>query len=185
MKLISWFEDEVASASPSTHLIDCFSAGNACPQGERRKLEEKYGPILDVSSRFDRRSVSWQLSKHDALHSWLRYKEGFSAALVSTLLDEMGIQPGDLVLDPFMGSGTTALVCQMRGVDSLGYDIMPISQVAISAKANVLRYDLRELRCLADDVRSLSMPESYDKVTPQIPITQDAYPEHNARFLQT
>lgn len=141
----------------NSYTVENFSADGFCPEGARRELEEKYRPILEVTQKFDRRSVSYQLSKKEALHSWLKYKEGFSADLVNILLDEMGAVPGDTVMDPFMGSGTTALVCRMRGIDSVGYDIMPISAVSIRAKANVMKYDLsrkplsasgRAARCL-------------------------------------
>ena len=64
--------------------------------------------------RFDRKSVSFQLSKNDSIHSWLKYKEGFSAELVRNLISEFKLQPDDTILDPFMGSGTTALVASAR-----------------------------------------------------------------------
>ena len=137
-------EEEIADKA--NYIVDSFSADSFCPEAARQALEEKYKPILEVTRKFDRRSVSYQLSKKDALHSWLKYKEGFSADLVNILLDDMGAVPGDTVMDPFMGSGTTALVCQMRGINSIGYDIMPISGVSISAKANVMRYDISELQ---------------------------------------
>src|SRR5690606_3862418 len=34
-------------------------------------------------------------------------------------------RPGDLVLDPFMGSGTTIFVAQHMGRNSIGIEIMP------------------------------------------------------------
>jgi len=34
-----------------------------------------------------------------------------------------GIRPNMLVLDPFMGTGSTALACQKLGVDFLGFEI--------------------------------------------------------------
>jgi site-specific DNA-methyltransferase (cytosine-N4-specific) len=104
------------------------------------------------------------LSKKNALHSWLKYKEGFSAELVNILLDEMGAIPGDTVMDPFMGSGTTALVCQMRGINSVGYDIMPISQISIMVKANMTRYDTREIESLICEFTALEMPEDHDDI---------------------
>jgi len=35
-------------------------------------------------------------------------------------------KPGDLVLDPFLGSGTTALACFQSGRDCIGYEINPV-----------------------------------------------------------
>lgn len=168
----------------SSYIVDQFSAGGLCPEDARQILEKKYEPILEITSRFDRRSVSYQLSKKDALHSWLKYKEGFSADLVNQLLDDMGAKSGDLVMDPFMGSGTTALVCQMRGINSIGFDIMPISAVAIKAKANVMRYDLEELQDLIDQIKVLELPSDYTGFTPYITITDTAYTDFNGKFIQ-
>lgn len=165
------------------YLVENFSANHLCDESERQALEKKYAQFLDVTEKFNRQSVSYQLSKKDILHSWLRYKEGFSANLVNLLLDEMGAVPGDWVMDPFMGSGTTALVCQMRGINSVGYDVMPISTVAIKAKAAVMRYDVNEIQRLIEDVSNLTVPGNYNKYTPYIAITHDAYPQENELFL--
>ncbi len=166
------------------YIVNTFSANQLCPETARQALETKYQPILEVTGKFDRRSVSYQLSKRDALHSWLKYKEGFSADLVNTLLDDMGAKPGDTVMDPFMGSGTTALVCQMRGINSIGYDIMPISGIAIEAKSQVMQYDISGIERLIQDFIELEMPEDYPGRTPYITITNTAYPEFNERFIQ-
>ena len=184
MTLFETFGIKEEIADKANYIVDSFSAGGFCPEKARQALEEKYKPILEVTPKFDRRSVSYQLSKKDALHSWLKYKEGFSADLVNTLLDDMGAVPGDTVMDPFMGSGTTALVCQMRGINSIGYDIMPISGVSISAKANVMKYDTEEIQKLIGDFSSLKMPDDYSGRTPYITITDTAYPEFNEKFIQ-
>ncbi len=171
------------NVSLENYLVDNFSANNLCDESERQKLEKKYVQFLEVTEKFNRQSVSYQLSKKDVLHSWLKYKEGFSAHLVNILLDEMGAVAGDWVMDPFMGSGTTALVCQMRGINSIGYDVMPISEVSIKAKSAVMRYDVNEIRRLIEDVMNLTVPSDYHKSTPYITITRDAYPQENERFL--
>lgn len=166
------------------YLVSNFSAENLCCSEERKKLEEYYSRILEITEKFDRQSVSYQLSKKDVLHSWLKYKEGFSANLVNILLDEMEAGSGDLIMDPFLGSGTTALVCQMRGINSIGYDIMPISDVSIKAKANCLDYDLSELKGMLNAVQQLTVPVGYNTHISSVTITEDAYPEGTAIFLQ-
>lgn len=178
-------EQRASIETPIDHyLVNVFSAGHLCPEDERQKIEKKYAAELEVTEKFNRQSVSYQLSKKDVLHSWLKYKEAFSATLVNMLLDEMGASDGDLVMDPFMGSGTTALVCQMRGINSIGYDIMPIADVALKAKAACMRYDLEELKALLREAKALKMPATYQKKTPYVSITQDAYPDETERFLQ-
>ena len=171
-------------ADKANYIVERFSADGFCCEDARQALEKKYEPILEITNKFDRRSVSYQLSKKDALHSWLKYKEGFSADLVNTLLDDMDVRIGDTVMDPFMGSGTTALVCQMRGIHTIGYDIMPLSEIAIKAKVNVMRYDIEEIKRMTDTFTSLVMPKDYLGKTPYITITDTAYPELNEKFIQ-
>ena len=170
--------------SNDKYIVEQFSAGNYAVETERKRLEEKYKDKLEVTDLFNRQSVSYQLSKKDKLHRWLKYKEGFSAELVNILLDDMTAQSGDIILDPFMGSGTTAIVCQMRGINSIGYDIMPISSVALNAKSAVMRFDLSEIRKLLSEVMSLDVPDNYEKHVQSITITEYAYPDYNDRFLQ-
>ncbi len=165
------------------YIVDSFSAESLCKDSERKRIEEKYTECLELTEKFNRQSVSYQLSKKAILHSWLKYKEGFSADLVNILLDEMGAKPGDLVMDPFLGSGTTALVCNMRGINSIGFDILPTSNVAIKAKSDVYNYDIDEIKKLVSEIESLSVPDGYTKKTPYIKITEYAYPEETEKYL--
>ncbi len=184
MTLNEYFGIPEAVTDKSEYIVDKFSAGDFCGETERATLEKKYESILEVTKKFNRRSVSYQLSKKDALHSWFKYKEGFSADLVNILLDDIKAEAGDTVMDPFMGSGTTALVCKMRGINSIGYDIMPISAVVINAKANALRYDLSEIEKLINEFSELELPDGYTHTTPYITITDTAYPEYNEKMIQ-
>ena len=171
------------SYTMENYLVNSFSADNFCEDKERILLEKKYSNLLEVTDKFNRQSVSYQLSKKDVLHSWLKYKEGFSADLVNTLLDEMHATINDWIMDPFMGSGTTALVCQMRGINSIGYDIMPISNISIQAKAAVLKYNVSEIQQMISEIESLDIPSNYNKKTAYITITQDAYPKETEKYL--
>lgn len=163
--------------------ISEFSADNANPEEARIALEERYWPITEITERFNRQSVSYQLSKKDCLHRWLKYKEGFSAELVRILLKDFHLQKGDLVADPFMGSGTTALVSILNGYNSIGFDILPMSKISIDAKTAIYRYDIAELQKVLEEVKELNIPESYDGRTPEISITKDGYPQETSREL--
>lgn len=55
-------------------------------------------------------------------HGWLRLTPAYSVQMVERILDG-GTVPGGPVLDPFCGSGTTALVCAERGVHADTTDI--------------------------------------------------------------
>jgi site-specific DNA-methyltransferase (cytosine-N4-specific) len=163
--------------------VQNFSADNFGQQSARMSLEQRLIDITVVSNDFNRQSVSYQLSKNDCLHRWLKYKEGFSANLVKRLLKEFNIKPGDTVLDPFVGSGTTSLVCKMQNINSIGFDILPMSKIAIQAKQAVFDYDLVEIKRLISDIENLSMPETYNKRTPYITITDGAYPDNTEKEI--
>jgi len=153
-----------------------FSAENKCRQEERLALENRYWGITEVTDKFNRQSVSYQLSKKDCIHGWLKYKEGFSAALVRQLLTNFGISKGDLVIDPFMGSGTTALVSTLAGINSIGYDILPMSKISITAKSNIYKYSIQELKSILKLFESEELPKNYSGKSPALSITEGAYP---------
>jgi site-specific DNA-methyltransferase (cytosine-N4-specific) len=170
------FDDTEVQQDKGDWRVKSFSADSACCEDARARLEEKYLPIMEVTEKFNRQSVSYQLSKADSLHGWLKYKEGFSARLVDMLIDEMDIPAGGTVLDPFLGSGTTALAAKMRGINSIGFDVMPMTQAAVSVKGRVAEYDVSELNEFAEYISSAVRPEAYSKRADYINITQGAYP---------
>lgn len=160
-----------------------FSAENKCISSAREELENKYFPLTEVSDKFNRQSVSYQLSKKDSLHRWLKYKEGYSAELVRILLDEFGLKPNDTILDPFLGSGTTALVSCLNGYNSIGFDILPMSEISIKAKMSIFNYNIAEIKKFIDEIESLSLPKGYKKETASISITKDGYPKETAKEI--
>lgn len=165
------------------YRIDTFSADDYCDSSARRCLEDNYYPLLHVSPTVNRRSASFQFNKRARVHNWLKYKEGFSADLVDRLLDDFGIEAGDTVLDPFVGSGTTCLVAKMRGINSVGIDPLPISKIAISAKQPILDYSLSELRDMHEALATLKVPSGYRGRVHSIPITEGAYSDQTDRAL--
>lgn len=154
-----------------------FSANGFYKDNARIELENKYWPITIVTDKFNRQTVSYQLSKKDRLHRWLKYKEGFSSQLVKILLNEFNIKEGDTVLDPFMGSGTTGLVCCLNGINSVGFDILPMSILSINAKTALYDYNIAELKQILNDIITIEVPQNYNNFTPYVSITKGAYPQ--------
>lgn len=66
-------------------------------------------------------------------YGWLRLTPAYSVHLVADLLDEWA-DPGVLVLDPYCGTGTTALVCAEKGIPSRTTDINPFLVWLATAK---------------------------------------------------
>jgi len=176
MKEVNLFNYTDIAVNIKDWKVDCFSADNKYPQDERKAIEEKYWAITEITDKFNRQSVSFQLSKKDRMQRWLKYKEGFSAELVRTLIKDFNVTPGQTILDPFMGSGTTALVSCMDGMNSVGFDILPMSKVAINAKMSVFEYDLKELETVFQEVKKIEVPSNFVKETPYLTITKEGYP---------
>lgn len=79
------------------------------------------------------------------IHNWYRIVLGYSDHLVGQLLDRFDIEPGQRVLDPFCGAGTTLVECMKRGINCVGIDANPSSYFASQVKTN---WRLRSSRLL-------------------------------------
>lgn len=91
------------------------------------------------------------------IHRWYPFVEGFSADLVAAALDELA--PGAMVLDPFGGSGTTALAAAERGYDCAFCEVNPYLAWVADVKVNRSRIAWQsgaaaDLVALAEAIRS-------------------------------
>lgn len=159
-----------------------FSHDGVCCETARLALESRYGTLLEETNEFSRKIVSFQANRTKILHSWFKYREGFSSTLVEILIDKFGIGPGDMLFDPFAGSGTTLLVAQMLGVDAMGIELLPHSQLAWQVKSQVFNYDVDELRHIRKLVSETTPPPTLTKF-PHLTITRTAFPEQTERDL--
>lgn len=66
---------------------------------------------------------------------WYLMPEAYSAPLVEEAIREYGLRPGDTVLDPFSGTGTTALTAAWHGMNGLGIEANPFLAWAGRTKA--------------------------------------------------
>ncbi|MCL0041899.1 hypothetical protein M1N12_02415 [Peptococcaceae bacterium] len=66
-------------------------------------------------------------SVNQYLTHWIYpYKGKFHPQMIRALLNIIGLNKGDTVLDPFIGSGTTAIEAQLLGINCVGIDISPL-----------------------------------------------------------
>ena len=54
------------------------------------------------------------------------YRGKYHPQMVRALLNIVGAKPGSRILDPYLGSGTTALEASLLGIDCVGVDISPL-----------------------------------------------------------
>ena len=74
-------------------------------------------------------------------HWFYPYKGKFHGQMVKALLNFMGVSETSLVLDPFVGSGTTLVECASIGVPSIGVEINPALCVVTQTKCDGLELD--------------------------------------------
>lgn len=74
-----------------------------------------------------------------AVHDWYRFVLAFPPHLVRTYLRDFGLQPGQVLLDPFCGTGTTLVEGKRLGCNVVGFEPNPVAHLAASVKT---RWDL-------------------------------------------
>lgn len=105
-------------------------------------------------SRLERSSLSARFGSSNSArkesnyltHGLHRYKGKFYPQMARALLNISGAKEKDLVLDPFMGSGTTLVESWLLGIDSLGFDINPLAHLVTKTKVGALRAGATSLR---------------------------------------
>ncbi len=143
----------------------------------RQALHERFGSRLYVNPELTRKAVSYQGNRGVPGLRWMKYKEGFSRALVERLIDE---HEPEAVLDPFAGIGTTPLVAAGRGRSATGIEIMPVGVLAgngIAQAANGVSRDALEAAGSGLIARVESdEPAPSEFAFPHVSITEAAFP---------
>jgi DNA modification methylase len=86
-----------------------------------------------------------------ALHEWYRFVLSYPPHLVREYFHRFSLSPGDVVLDPFCGTGTTPVEAKLGGFVGVGIEANPFPHFASSVKTD-WRIQPSELERLADQV---------------------------------
>ncbi|MDG4814687.1 DNA methyltransferase [Micromonospora sp. WMMD956] len=97
-----------------------------------------------------------------AFQTWHRFKEAFPPELLAHAFERSGLDI-KRCLDPFGGSGTTGLACQMLGIESTTVEINPFFVDVIGAKLH--RYNLDNLVDRLAEVRRRARSTTVDYET--------------------
>lgn len=92
--------------------------------------------IRERSSREASRENNKLRPEDRAAHDWYRFVLSFPPHLVRHYLDRFGVAPGQCVLDPFCGTGTTLVECKKRGIASIGIEANPMAGFASMVKVD-------------------------------------------------
>lgn len=74
-----------------------------------------------------------QAAHNIAFQRWFHFKEAFSPSFVTTAIQTLNFRP-EHIIDPFGGSGTTAITCQLLGIPVTTVEVNPFLADVIRAK---------------------------------------------------
>ncbi|GAK58332.1 putative RNA methylase [Candidatus Vecturithrix granuli] len=96
-----------------------------------------------------------QFSTGYATHSLFPYRGKFHPQLIKGLLNILGIQEGETILDPMCGSGTTNIEAALMGIHSFAVDISPFCQFMTQTKFEALTLQKNLIEHLQGKAESL------------------------------
>jgi hypothetical protein len=96
-------------------------------------------PALGVETAQNRLENPKHTAKHwnanYGSHGWHRYVGRFPPHLVRSLMNHFQLNRGDVVCDPFLGSGTTMVEARLLGLAGVGIEVCPLSALIARTKA--------------------------------------------------
>jgi len=96
-----------------------------------------------------------QFSTGYSTHGLFPYRGKFHPQLIKGLLNILGVEKGDTLLDPMAGSGTANVEASLMDIDSLACDVSPFCQFIIKVKYESLTIDLDLLDSITFDYHKL------------------------------
>lgn len=128
---------------------------NSHYETKKNRWKKQLGNDLNWNLSFSEYKES-ETTKH--VHRLHSYKGKFIPQLVEYFLDrhtdsfkkEVFFNEGDIVLDPFCGSGTTLVQASELNLHSIGIDVSPFN--AFISNVKVGKYDVNDIKKTADDI---------------------------------
>jgi DNA modification methylase len=98
-----------------------------------------------------------QFSTGYATHGLFPYRGKFHPQLIKGLLNILGVEKGETILDPMAGSGTANVEAALMGINSVACDVSPFCQFMIKVKYESLTIDLNLLENTPLTIKSYSI----------------------------
>jgi len=150
-----------------------------------KKLERMFSSQLSINQDLDRRMVSFQGNRKTPIWRWLKFKEAFSARLVSYVLNKFCVPDRGGILDPFAGTGSTIFGASARGCSAVGIEILPVAVFDMETKKALLQVSGDDFFSAAERAMKTDFRDYFDGHSPfdQVAITANAFPRQNARAV--
>ncbi|MCJ7811780.1 site-specific DNA-methyltransferase [bacterium] len=104
----------------------------------------RYSVVNNINPTFN-------LGMEESVHRWFRLTPSYSPELIRHLLSYLDCDETTLLLDPFLGKGTTLIECKKKNVPSIGIEINPLL-FEISKRSVRWEFDINKLIKLKDKV---------------------------------
>ena len=145
------------NGSVFVNMYDLGKYYNSHLETKEDRWKKQLGNDLNWKLSFSEYKES-ETTKH--VHRLHPYKGKFIPQLVEYFLDQhinkfknrVFFNPGDIILDPFCGSGTTLVQANELGLNSVGIDISAFN--AFISNVKVGKYNIDDMRDLAEAIKS-------------------------------
>jgi hypothetical protein len=141
---------ELHSLSVAFEMDDALSGVTLLNIGDDERLKRRLAYFQTVNGEYTDYFYISQKNRTRSVNQYLThwiypYKGKFHPQMIRAALNIIGLQPGETVLDPFIGSGTTALEAQLLGVNCVGLDASPLCVLQSRVKT-ASREVIKEIR---------------------------------------
>ena len=76
-----------------------------------------------------------------ATHGLFPYRGKFHPQMIKAIINIIGVKPGETILDPMMGSGTTLVEASLMGIHAMGIELNPFTALMSKVKLSALQVD--------------------------------------------
>jgi hypothetical protein len=90
-------------------------------------------------------------------HWFYPYKGKFHGQMIKALLNFAGVESSQIVLDPFVGSGTTLVEAATLGIPSIGMEINPALCIVSKIKTDCLEINYDEFASCLNQIKPLDI----------------------------
>ena len=128
---LSLAELELNSFSDKSEVSDDFRTFSLPSDKYQNGMKKRLAYFKNVngedSDYFHLQKYNQTKSPNQYLTHWIYpYKGKFHPQMIRALMNVIKLKKGDVLLDPFVGSGTSVLEAQILGIDSIGIDVSPL-----------------------------------------------------------
>jgi DNA modification methylase len=99
--------------------------------------------------------------ERQGVHAWHPYYAGYSEAFVSSAIEYLGVNNSHVLLDPWHGSGTTALVASRYKLLIIGLEINPAMHLFANVKNGFLLKQINIIKTIHKEIENIviKLPE--------------------------